>query len=169
MISRLGPLALLSVAILFSLPFVDISCQGKKVAVLNGYETAFGKELKLDLASPPMKSSREDSLVDRFFRPREESSDARLSLQIREKTWDGKPMVAAAFICAIAGGVLGLFMRSFGVLGGVAAVVLLLISQNQMQKEIQEAPLLVMNFGVGFWSSLAAAGAGALLCLMGRK
>lgn len=45
----LGPLTLLSLLVLFLLPFVEFSCQGKPVMTLNGYDTAFGREVKAEL------------------------------------------------------------------------------------------------------------------------
>jgi hypothetical protein len=54
--------------------------------------------------------------------------------------------------------------------GGIAACVLLLYAQNQMQKDMQQAPpLVVMTFEYGFWLALAAAAVGAVLCLMGGR
>ena len=80
-------------------------------------------------------------------------------------------MVAGALIVAVLGGVLGFFMRSLGALCGLAACVLLLVAQGQMQREIKErqVPLVVLAFQTGFWASLACAGAGGVLCLVGRK
>lgn len=163
----LGPLTLLSLLALFALPFVDFSCQGKSVMTLNGYDVAFGREIKAEL---PISKWLEEQAGRSRDRDRDRESSFNLTIQNRERT-EGKPVVAAALICAVLGGLAAFVFRITGVAGGVAACVLLLYAQNQMQKDMQEAPpLVVMTFEYGFWLSLAAAAVGAVLCLSsGRK
>lgn len=155
----LGPAALLALLGTFLLPFVDFSCQGKKVATFTGYETAFGKEMTSNLPLSKWLNSGQEG---------ENSIDIRI--EHKDHT-DGKPMVAAALIVAIVGGLAGFAMRPMGALCGFAACVLLLVSQDQMQREVkeQQVPLVVLTFQTGFWASVACAGAGGVLCLLGRK
>lgn len=159
MSSSLGPIALLALLGTFLLPFVDFSCQGKKVATFSGYEAAFGKEVTAEL--PLSKWLGNDEKGSGAF-------DIRIAQSDRT---EGRPLVAAALIVAVLGGVIGFVKRPMGALCGLAACVLLLVAQDQMQREIKErqVPLLVLTFQTGFWASLACAGAGGVLCLVGRK
>ena len=159
MSSAFGPVALLAMLGTFLLPFVDFSCQGKKVATFTGYEAGFGKEITADL--PISKWLGRDGKGSGSFDIRIEQSDRT----------EGRPLVAAALIVAVLGGVIGFVLRSIGALCGLAACVLLLVAQDQMQREIKErqVPLVVLTFQTGFWASLACAGAGGVLCLAGRK
>jgi hypothetical protein len=163
--ASLGPLSLLSLLVLFLLPFVEFSCQGKPVMTLSGYDTAFGREVKAEL--PISKWLNEQKGGRRSNGERE--GEFNLTIKNSERT-EGKPLVAAALICAVLGGIGAFFFRPAGTFGGIAACVLLLYAQNQMQKDLQQAPPLVaMTFEYGFWLCLAAAATGAVLCLMGRK
>ncbi|MFZ4767818.1 MAG: hypothetical protein ACOYMN_22955 [Roseimicrobium sp.] len=154
-----GPAALLALVGTFLLPFVDFSCQGKKVATFSGYEVAFGKEVTADV--PLQKWLGNSGRSNESFSLRIEHSDRT----------EGKPLVAAAFVIGIIGGLIGVGLRSAGALCGFVACVLLLVSQDQMQREIREkqVPLLVLTFQTGFWASVACAGAGGVLCLVSRR
>lgn len=161
----LGPLTLLSTLLLFALPFVEFSCQGKAVTTLTGYETAFGRETKAEFDLGKWLEGREG-------KSRDSNREGNLTFSVRnEDTRDRDIFVAAALFCAAGGGLAAFFIRLAGVAGGAGACVLLLYAQNQMQKEMQELapPLVVMTFQYGFWLSLAAAAAGAVLCLMSGK
>lgn len=155
----LGPVALLALSGTFLLPFIDFSCQGKQVVTMSGYETAFGKEVSADI--PVSKWLHGEN-------PREGGLDIRI--EQRNRT-DGKPLVAAALIVGVVGGLLGFLRPSLGALGGIGAAVLLLIAQADMQKQVQQrnVPMLVLNFREGFWASLGCAAAGGVLSLLGGK
>jgi hypothetical protein len=163
----LGPLTLLSTLLLFALPFVDFSCQGKLVTALTGYEVAFGRKVKTELPIGKWIDGRESRTYD-GDRSREDGFKVTIQRENRDRP---NKVVAAALICAVLGGLAAFFIRLAGVAGGAGACVLLLYAQNQMQKEMQELapPLVVMTFQYGFWLSLAAAAAGAVMCLMGGK
>lgn len=162
----LGPLTLLSTLVLFALPFVEFSCQGKPVMTLSGYDTAFGREVKAEL---PIGKWIEEQEGRSRNRDRDREGGFNLTIQNKERTEPNKT-VAAALICAVVGGVAAFVFRFAGVAGGAGAVALLLYAQNQMYKDMQNAPpLVVMTFEYGFWLSLAAAVAGAVLCLMSGK
>ncbi|RBP45716.1 hypothetical protein DES53_10298 [Roseimicrobium gellanilyticum] len=161
----LGPLTLLSTLVLFVLPFVEFSCQGKSVMTLSGYDTAFGREVKAELPIGKWLEEQEG----RRGRDRDREGGFNLTIQNKERTEPNKT-VAAALICAVLGGVAAFVFRLAGVAGGAGAVVLLLYAQNQMQKDMQQAPPLVaMTFEYGFWLSLIAAAVGAVLCLTSGK
>ena len=164
--ASLGPLTLLSLLVLFFLPFVEFSCQGKPVMTLSGYDTAFGREVKAELPISKWLNEQEG----RRGTGSDRDGGFNLTIQNKERT-EGKTTVAAALICAVLGGLGAFFFRPVGTLGGIAACVLLLYTQNQMQKDMQQAPpLVVLTFEYGFWLALAAAATGAVLCLMnGRK
>lgn len=160
----LGPLTLLSTLILFALPFVEFSCQGKPVMTLSGYDTAFGREVKAEL--PIGKWIQEQ---DGRYREREREGGFNLTIQNKERTEPNKT-VAAALFCAVLGGLAAFVFRFAGVAGGAGAVAFLLYAQNQVYKEMQNAPPLVaITFEYGFWLALIAAAVGAVLCLMGDK
>jgi len=156
----LGPVALLAVAVTFLLPFMELSCQKKPVLTFTGYETAFGKEVKAEL--PVGKWLREAS-----------NGNASISFDIEQRNrTEGRPLVAAALFVAVLGGAAAFFKRPVGAVSGLAACVLLLVAQSQMQSEIQErqVPLILLTFQYGFWASLVCAAAGGVLCLLrGRK
>jgi hypothetical protein len=156
----LGPVALLAVLGTFLLPFIDFSCQGKQVVTMSGYETAFGKEMTADLPISKWMSGdeRKNGGID-------------IHIEQRNRT-EGKPLVAAALIVGVIGGLLGFMRPSLGALGGIGAAVLLLIAQADMQKQVQQrnVPMLVLSFREGFWASLGCAAVGGVLCLLsGRK
>jgi hypothetical protein len=160
----LGPLTLLSTLILFALPFVEFSCQGKSVMTLSGYDTAFGREVKAELPIGKWIEEQEGR-----SRNRDREGGFNLTIQNKERTEPNKT-VLAAFACAVLGGLAAFVFRLAGVAGGAGAVVLLLYAQNQMQKDMQHAPPLVaMTFEYGFWLALIAAAVGAVLCLMSGK
>jgi lysylphosphatidylglycerol synthetase-like protein (DUF2156 family) len=155
----LGPAALLALLGTFLLPFIDFSCKGKKIedASLTGYQVAFGKERVANLD------------LGRLFG--QEGDDPAINLRFEHNNrTEGKPLVAAALIVGVLGGLVGFLKRPAGALGGVAAVVLLLIAQTQIQREVQEqAPMIVITFQWGFWASLGCAAAGGVLCLLGGR
>jgi hypothetical protein len=156
----LGPVALLALLGTFLLPFMDFSCRGRKVATMTGYEVAFGTETSTEL-----------KLGELFGQ--EGNRDADLELQFKGKDRRNRNLfVAAALIVGVAGGCAGLFRPFLGAIGGIAAAVLLLVAQADMQNDVRksEVPLLILTFREGFWASLACAAAGGVLCLMrGRK
>jgi hypothetical protein len=150
----LGPAALLSLAVLFFLPFVEFSCKGRRVATLTGYEAALGTKM--------------DRTAIGGWWPREGERGAGLRSQIKEDDrTGGNDWVLAAFLTAVIGGVVALFWHFAGVLAGVCAVVLLFVAQSDIQRQLQveQIPLLVVTFQRGFWASLTCAGLGAMLCL----
>lgn len=162
----LGPVALLSTLVLFLLPFVEFSCQGKKVVTLTGYDAAFGSEVRADLPISKWIEEQEGKSRDRD-RDREGS----FNLTIKNtKRVDADWRIMTAFFCAVLGGVAAFFFRPAGLVGGVAACVWLLYAQNEMNKNMQEAPpFVVMSFAYGFWLALIAAAVGAVLCLVGGR
>jgi hypothetical protein len=163
----LGPLALLTLLGLFLLPFVEFSCKGQKVMTATGYEVAFGKNMTADLPiSDWLKGEREPGELGKS-RSRDGFD---LTISQKERT-QGRPLVAAALIVAVVGGLVGFLWPSLGGFAGMAACALLLVSQSDMNKEIQEQqiPLLVVNFLPGFWASFCAAAVGAVMCFLGGK
>lgn len=156
----IGPAALLALLGTFMLPFLEFSCKGKKIedATLTGYQVAFGKERTAELDFGKLFNQGE-------------SKDASFSLRFENKNrTEGKPLVAAALIAGVLGGLIGFVARPAGALGGLAAVVLLLMAQSQITKEVQEqAPMIVLTFTVGFWASLGCAAGGGVLCLLGGR
>ncbi|MEZ0387498.1 MAG: hypothetical protein ACAI34_10550 [Verrucomicrobium sp.] len=164
----LGPLALLSLLGLFLLPFVDFSCQGKKVATFTGYEVAFGKkaEASFDLGEAFKGRGDRGGDVGGLFG----GSNLDLKFSAKDRT-EGRPLVAAALIIAVLGGLLGFIRQSLGAWAGMIACVLFLVAQSDMQKELQEqqVALLVLSFLPGYWASLAAAAGGTVLCLLGGR
>lgn len=163
----LGPLALLTLLGLFLLPFLEFSCQGKRVMTATGYEAAFGKEMKADFPiSDWIKGEREPAEMGKS-RSRDGFD---LTISQKDRT-QGRPLVAAALIVAVVGGLLGFLWPTLGGFAGMATCALLLVAQSDMNKEIQEQqiPLLVLNFLPGFWASFCAAAAGTVLCFLGGK
>jgi hypothetical protein len=156
----LGPVALLALLGTFLLPFIDFSCRGKKVVTMTGYEVAFGAQ-----------STAELDLGKLFGEEGDRSSAPRIEFRAEDRS-NRNLFVTAALIVGVAGGAIGLMRPFLGALGGIAAAVLLLIAQADMQKEVQrrEVPMLVLAFREGYWISLGCAAAGGVLCLLrGRK
>ena len=155
----LGPVALLALLGTFLLPFIDFSCRGKKVATMTGYEVAFGTKSKAELDFGKLfegESGRQDG--PRLEFTAEDRSNRNL-------------FITAALIVGVAGGVLGFIKPIIGALGGIAAAVLLLIAQADIQKQAQkqEVAIVVLTFREGFWVSLGCAAAGGVLCLLGGR
>jgi hypothetical protein len=162
----LGPLTLLSTLVLFLLPFVEFSCQGKKVVTLTGYDAAFGSEVRADLPISKWIEEREGR-----FRDRPSDREGSFDLTIKNtKRVDADWRIMTAFFCAVLGGFAAFFLRAAGLVGGVAACVWLLYAQNEMNKNMQEAPpFVVMSLAYGFWLALGAAALGAVLCVVGGR
>jgi hypothetical protein len=156
----LGPVALLALLGTFLLPFIDFSCREKKIATLTGYDVAFGRQATAELQLGKLLGD-------------EGGRNADLELQLKGREHANRNLfVTAALIVGVAGGAIGLHRPFLGALGGIAAAVLLLVAQADLQKEVQksEVPMLVLTFREGFWVSLGCAAAGGVLCLMrGRK
>lgn len=55
----LAPVSPQGVALAFLLPFAEMSCQKKAVVTLNGYETAFGKEVEARMPPGPLIDLRQ--------------------------------------------------------------------------------------------------------------
>jgi len=156
----LGPVALLAVALTFLLPFMEFSCQKKPVLSFNGYETAFGKEVKAEL---PVSKWLEKAGG--------EKPQISLNIQQSNRT-EGRPLVAAALIVAVLGGAAAFFKRPLGAVSGLIVCILLLVAQSKMQSEIQgrQLPLVMLSFQYGFWLSLVCAAVGGIACLLrGRR
>jgi hypothetical protein len=156
----LGPVALLALLGTFCLPFLDFSCRGQKVATVTGYEVALGRESKAEIDFGKILGGDDAG-----------RGGARLELKAEDKSARNL-FVTAALIVGVAGGAFGFIRPFFGALGGIAAAVLLLVAQADIQKQAQkrEVPMLVLTFREGFWISLGCAAAGGVLCLLsGRK
>lgn len=152
----LGPVALLALLGTFVLPFIEFSCRGKKVATLTGYEVAFGT-----------RSTAELDLGKLFGDEPGSAAGPRIEFKTEDRS-NRNLYVTAALIVGVAGGVIGLLRAFMGALCGIAAAVLLLVAQADIQGEIrkQEVALVVVTFREGFWISLSCAAAGGVLCLM---
>jgi hypothetical protein len=156
----LGPAALLALLVTFFLPFLEFSCRGQSAGTVTGYEVAFGKKTTTEFNFGKMIGDEELARSG----PRLE-----VTAENRERR---NTYVAAALIAGVLGGLIGLVRPLFGALGGIAAAVLLLVAQADIQKQAQkgEVVLLVVTFREGFWISLGCAAAGGVLCLLqGRK
>jgi hypothetical protein len=154
----LGPVALLAMLGTFLLPFMDFSCQGKKLEV-TGYEVAFGRS-----------ATAEFDLGKLFGDDEIGKSGPRFEFKVEDRS-ERNHFVAAALIVGVLGGVIGFIRPFLGALGGIAAAVLLLVAQADIQKQAQkrEVPMLVLTFREGFWVSLGCAAAGGVLCLLRGK
>lgn len=157
----LGPLALLALLGTFLLPFSVSSVMGLKVVETTGYETAFGRKAIVNLPIGEWLGGEK-----RGGRQQEQPFSIRIESAARG---DANRLVAAAFIVAVLGGILGLMKPSLGGLGGIGAAVLFLVAQADIQKEFQQVPLAALTFQIGFWASLGCAAAGGVLCLLSRK
>jgi hypothetical protein len=155
----LGPAALLALLGTFLLPFLDFSCRGKRVATMTGYEVGFGS-----------RSTAEIDLGKVFGEEGAPSGGPRLEITAEDRSRRNN-LVAAALIAGVVGGAIGLLRPFFGALGGIAAAVLLLVAQADIQKQTQkqEVAIVVVTFREGFWASLACAAVGGVLCLLSGK
>ena len=127
--SRISPATYLGIAIAFLMPFLDMSCQGHKVATLTGYEVAFGTELPVDSLGGGQKAK-----------------------QKVEPT----PLIAVAFfLTAIAAGVALWNGIGGAVCAGIAGVCLIL-GQSEINRKImaEGKGLFAVDFQVGFYLSL---------------
>lgn len=161
--AKLGPFVLLCLAGLFALPFMEMSCQGRKVMTATGYEAAFGKEMKAELPLGDLFGGRSEA---------RERNGERFELQIsQQERTQGKPLFAAALLVGVVGGALAFLRTSIGTWAGFLACILLLVAQSDVQKEIQEQDvrLLTVAFLPGFWAALASSALGAVLCLLGGR
>lgn len=86
-----------------------------------------------------------------------------------DRRTEGNGRVLAAWITAVLGGLVAFFWRPAGVLGGIAAVVLLLIVRTDVTKELHmnQLALIMVTFQSGYWASLLFAAFGAVACLFG--
>jgi hypothetical protein len=159
MSAPLGPAALLALSLTFLLPFMEFSCQEKKALTFTGYEAAFGKEIKAELP------------LGKWLEGKSRQQDT-FSFKIEQSNrTEGRPMVLAALVVAILGGIAAFIKRPLGAAAGLVVCVLLLMAQNQAQSEVQaqQIPLLTLSFTYGFWLSLALAASGGVLCLLEKR
>jgi len=149
-----GPGSLLAVALLFLLPFAEFSCKGRTVATVNGYEAAFGTKVEAEL---PFGDLLKERSSDR--------GGLRLQLE-QDGRAGGNDWVMAAFLTAVIGGGVSLFIRRMGTLAGIAAVILFFVAQSDIQNQLQveSLPLLTVKFQLGFWLSIIASALGAVFC-----
>jgi hypothetical protein len=156
----LGPVALLALLGTFMLPFLEFSCRGKKVESVTGYEVAFGRETKAEINLG--KILGDDELA---------RTGPRLEVKAENKK-ERNLYVTAALIVGVLGGLAAFFRPFLGAIGGIAAAVLLLVAQADIQSQAKERgdmAVLVVTFREGFWISLGCAAAGGVLCLLRGK
>lgn len=143
--------ALFGVALIsFFLPFVDVSCQGQKMATFTGIQLVTGTTIE----QPSMFGERHQN-----------------------QKVDPEPLAILAFASAIVG--LGLsFLRGrklaiVPAIAGVAGLVLLLLLKSKIDNEAMRegGGVLRAEYEVGFWLTfllfIAAAGLNGLIFLLG--
>ena len=156
-----GPIALLAFLGTFLLPFIGF--WDKKVQVMNltGYEIAVGKKVQADTTAG--KWLGKPRVPGAFDVRRAGNGDLTV----------GKRLVTAALMAGLAGGIFGFRRPWLGGLGGIAAVVLLLVAQSDMRMESylrhREEPLIWVKFELSFWWSLGCAGFGGVMCFLRPK
>jgi hypothetical protein len=125
--------------VLFSMPFVTLSCPGAEVT-FSGIELAIGKTVQ----EPQM-----------FDAP-------------KTKRIDGEPVALAALICAVIG-VAAAFVsagpsRILGASAGLVGAVLLLVLKSGIEAEVKEHAmgLFEVRYGIGYWGAFLGYAAGFL-------
>lgn len=126
--------AILALALIcFFLPFVTVSCQGQKLMTLSGIQLVTGttiQEPQMFGPPKPMKLSAE-------------------------------PLAVAAFLCGLVGLAVGLIGKGRGqtvaaALAALAAVFLLILKSRVESEAIKQAGgLFQVEFGGGYWATLA--------------
>lgn len=141
---KLSTASYLGILIAFLLPFMDFSCQGHKIASLNGYDVAFGTTL--DMKSPMDGSTQKQKI-------------------------DGTPTVAIAFLLTLVAAVVTL---RFGIAGAVCAgisLILLLLAQSSINKKALEEGqgMIAVNFDIGYYLTLILLVAGAVIAVVASR
>lgn len=129
-LKKLSPVIFLIVIICFFLPFVNVSCEGTKVAALTGIQLVTGTEIE----QPSV-----------FGEPKQ-----------TEKA-DAEPFASAALLSAVLG--LGLsFLKGrrssiVPAILGVAGFVLLLLLKFKIDNEVlkEGEGMVQVEYGIGFW------------------
>ena len=144
---KASPFTFLGILIVFILPFLEFSCQGQKIASLNGYQVAFGTEL--DMKSP-------------------------IDGSVEKHKVGATPLVAFALILTlVAAGIAFKNGKRAAIPAGLAAL-LLLLSQSAIEKDTLEngRGMITASFEIGFYLSLIVIVGGAVLGIIaanGRK
>jgi hypothetical protein len=134
---KLSPITFLLVLFAFTLPFLEVSCQGNKAMTMTGYEVALGKQVKIP------------------------SSDWFGSAPKYEKV-SGDWTAILLITCAVLG--LGLFFLPSRLQAGVGAALaclglaLIFIFTYRVNAEVQAKGegLFDYNYLIGFWLTLIA-------------
>lgn len=148
--SKVSPIVFIGVLIMFILPWVNISCQGKKVISINGIQMVTGTTIE----TPTMFGGKEKKKlgVDLF--------------------------VILAFLMAVAGIVTGFIkLREKNIVSiilGILGVIWLLIFRGRTSQQIANETMgaLQVDYGFGYWAALlfflGAAGLNAFLFFQAR-
>lgn len=142
--SKLSAAAYLGIAIVFLMPFLDMSCQGQKMVTLTGYEVAFGAELPVEA---PFGGPKAKQKVD------------------------STPIIMTAFFITLIAAAVALWNGIGGaVFAGVAGVCLIL-GQSQINRKIiiEGKGLFTVDFQVGFYLSIILLLVGAGLGIASAK
>lgn len=129
---RLSP-AIFGIALIcFLLPWVNVSCQGQKVASFTGIQLVTGTTVE----EPQM------------FGPK------------KEKKVNGEPLAILTFLAVITGLVLGFLKNKKGatisaVVGGIGTIILLLLKSKLDNDVLRETGgMLQLDYGIGFYFTL---------------
>jgi len=128
---RFAPISFAAVVVCFFLTFVNVSCQGTRVASFSGVQLAAGTELK----SKDMFGGEQKQKVD------------------------PEPLAMFALIAAVAGLLLslgGYVTRTLAMLSGGAGAVLLLLLKNKMEHDLvaRGNGMLGLEFAGAFYAAL---------------
>ena len=147
--SRLSGFSLVAVLALFALPFLTFSCGGIEIATVTGYDLVLGGEVTADADFTGGEVEDESQPVD------------------------VEPLVVVALAAAVAGIVVAFAMKNArlaAALGAVGAIALFALqftlSSDIDALEAEAEGLLSVGFGMGYWLSIAAFAAAAVLGFM---
>lgn len=163
--ARLATPASFGIALIcFVLPFATLSCQGKQIATLTGYELAFGKTL--DASALPMNPSDAAAFQEKS---KEEQEAAMLQVMgaAQAQAIGSNPWAIAAALCAAIGlGAAVLGGRTAGAVpAGLAGMgtILLFVAKARVEGQVA-GPTMGMgqvSWNAGFWLCLASLAANA--------
>ncbi len=135
---KASPLTYLGIIIIFIMPFLEFSCQGHKIASLNGYQVAFGTELSM---KSPVTGEPQKQKVK------------------------ATPMVAIALFLTLIAAVVALVNGKAGCVPAGLAALLLLLARSGIEKNTMEEGqgMIAVNFQSGYYFSLLIIAAGAIV------
>lgn len=149
--SKAAAFPYLLIFIFFLLPFVEFSCQEQRLATLNGYQVAFGGEIE----PPPLFKD-----LNNFAREAA-GPNATMSKPKMTTTEPTKILIGALAASLVAALLAMARVHLLSALAGVLAIVLVIMTPEDINKQLRQQAVIVAKYQSGFYAIIATLAIGA--------